>query len=794
VHDQLFYWDLLELGRRFHFLIPPSRAREDFLTPRQLAERHAFLREGVRGGALWLTRNGVYRPIAQLPPARPFYELDHTEPQPGSEVGGAEAQERTADSEIRGAEAQERTTDPEIRGAEAQERTADPEIRGAEAQERTTDPADTDDDELETPLDNIDPVKLCPTPGPGEVRPAPVQSVECSPPPVVSDNDQEAVVAAPLKARMLVLAPPGTGKTYTLINRVKRLVEAGEASAPGAITILSFTRAAVAEVRMRISAAVSDGAADDLRYVAVRTFDSFTTQMLRLDLQPDQMPHGYDARRRRLRNGLQENQLPKAAEEIDRIRCLLVDEVQDLVGEQADLVRFLVRRVERSGGGIVLFGDFAQAIYDYQIKGESNIRRSKGFLEFVRSYFEDELVCHELRTNYRVTNAAMRQFVEKARAAMGVDGVMPDGQRLGELLQQLSPPMTLDSIRPPNQGKRVAFLFRANLQAYHFSEWCQKQSLPCVTIQGATSSYVPGWIGRLSLGWASRMMSRNDAAKRWEALVSSDAGVSFDEAFARLERARVVVGDQIDMSALSRAVLEQRQELTAQNTSTGGLYVSTIHKSKGLEFDEVYLFNPSIKRATWQGNPEEVRVYYVAATRAKSHFALLQADSKSLGMEGRWTRSPVNNHPHRYDESTGSNRVFLDGLAEVDGDSLLDDLPGEAAGTCQERIARRQQALWECFVRGDRSMTARIAEDSVILTIAGPGSLITPVCRASAALGFDILGLNRVCRFSLSGLFGIPVCALATVAYPPDDTEATDLLGAARLLLAPVPRGWATSG
>ena len=291
------------------------------------------------------------------------------------------------------------------------------------------------------------------------------------------------------------------------------------------------------------------------------------------------------------------------------------------------------------------------------------------------------------------------------------------------------------------------------------------------------------------------MMSREDAQQRWAHLIGDHGGVTFDVAFARLERARAVVNGQIDMGALSRAVLEQRQELIAQNTSADGMYVSTVHRSKGLEFDEVYLFDPSGKRATWQGNPEEVRVVYVAATRAKSRLTLIRADPKALGMGGRPRKTPVKSHPHEYDSGTGCNRIFLDGLSELDTDSLLEDLAGVDGDTCKARILARQQALWEHHAGGCCTLDAFIWDQRLIYVVPGPGGTRIPVCRASTSLASDMAGLGSWFRnLNLIGLLGTQMCALATIAYQPDDDEATEYLGSGRLLMAPVLRGWGTVG
>ena len=87
--------------------------------------------------------------------------------------------------------------------------------------------------------------------------------------------EQEEVVDAPVDAQLLVLAGAGTGKTHTLIERLNHLVERDEVPPGSGVLVLSFTRAAVGEIRDRLRS--RDG---DAGFVRARTFDSFATRVL----------------------------------------------------------------------------------------------------------------------------------------------------------------------------------------------------------------------------------------------------------------------------------------------------------------------------------------------------------------------------------------------------------------------------------------------------------------------------------------------------------------------------------
>src|SRR5260370_5144593 len=87
-------------------------------------------------------------------------------------------------------------------------------------------------------------------------------------------TEQAAVVSLPVEAHALVSAAAGTGKTHTLAGRLTRLVEGEGLSAGDELLVLSFSRAAVAELRRRIAGLVGDP-----RYVGAATFDSFATRI-----------------------------------------------------------------------------------------------------------------------------------------------------------------------------------------------------------------------------------------------------------------------------------------------------------------------------------------------------------------------------------------------------------------------------------------------------------------------------------------------------------------------------------
>ncbi|MFM9966681.1 MAG: UvrD-helicase domain-containing protein, partial [Planctomycetaceae bacterium] len=77
----------------------------------------------------------------------------------------------------------------------------------------------------------------------------------------------------------LVLAGAGSGKTKTLVERIKWLLQHG--SSPADLLVLTFTRKAATEMRDRLSAATGNDRA--VREMLLGTFHSIALKILRTD-------------------------------------------------------------------------------------------------------------------------------------------------------------------------------------------------------------------------------------------------------------------------------------------------------------------------------------------------------------------------------------------------------------------------------------------------------------------------------------------------------------------------------
>jgi len=143
----------------------------------------------------------------------------------------------------------------------------------------------------------------------------------------LTPSQQQAVIS-PLDRALLVVAGAGSGKTKTLLARVRWLVASGQVTDPSAILLLSFSRAACDELRQRLRSLDRGLSAA----VKVRTFHSFALDLFR------------SQREVLLRDGVQECLT-------GRLHRVLQDETLRVVGEweQRLLVSAAIATLEENG-------------------------------------------------------------------------------------------------------------------------------------------------------------------------------------------------------------------------------------------------------------------------------------------------------------------------------------------------------------------------------------------------------------------------------------------------------------
>ncbi|TDB86944.1 ATP-dependent helicase [Actinomadura sp. KC216] len=421
-------------------------------------------------------------------------------------------------------------------------------------------------------------------------------------------DQQRRLIGEPADARLLVTAPAGSGKTLSLVHRLAHLIEEEELE-PSEILVLSFSRAAVSEVKKRLATFGTAAA-----HVDVRTFDSFATWLLS-EVEPDGSweRQGFEPRIREATRLLKADS--DAGELVGELRHLVVDEVQDLVGDRAELVLALLGTDLK---GFTLLGDPAQGIYGFQLDDQrERMQGAARLYAEVRERFNDDLVEIRLTGNFRA-----REPETKAALRFG-DALGPVDASFGEIQRGLrSVLMAGDSLGTIDQAAPViarmegttAVLCRSNDEVLLISRRLHELGVRHHLQRSAQERSIPSWVGSLYRELKTKQ------PKKEEVLELLGGTVSDPEASWELLRrmAPSHSRETLDLSAIRTRMIrgDLPDELMKQDSA--GLIVSTIHRAKGLEFEQVIVLDPGdapeddpIEQA------ERARLLYVAMTRPR---------------------------------------------------------------------------------------------------------------------------------------------------------------------------------
>jgi hypothetical protein len=452
---------------------------------------------------------------------------------------------------------------------------------------------------------------------------------------------QQEIATLSLETKCLVSGGAGTGKTLVLVHRIAKLVNADHLGPGSEVLVLSFSRNSVREIKNRLG--LFGGS---VAYVRARTFDSFATRLLNLFLPTEQwIALDYDGRIR-LAAGLIRK--PEVKSEMANYQHVVVDELQDLVGERSDFVKSIL---ESTTSGFTMLGDPAQGIYNFQVEGVERRVGSAAFYCWLRKNFGKQLLEFSLPDNFRARSASSRIALW---AGCELNGANPNYESIRDRLDQnVRELRSLGDARAAalsidNKSGTNAILCRTNGQALVISEQLNSLNIKHVLQTSATDRLIARWVAIVLRKVETAQIGRSRLIHHIEE-INNEVIPNPDKAWALLKRAEGRSGNDLDLESLANRIRcgDVPDDLT--ENPTANFTVSTIHKSKGLEFDRVLLAEPEID-TNEEGTdedyaetlPEETRLLYVGLTRSRNElFHVNRPDTKGLKKHKatrRWLR------------------------------------------------------------------------------------------------------------------------------------------------------------
>ena len=582
---------------------------------------------------------------------------------------------------------------------------------------------------------------------------------------------QKAVVQAPLDKNMLVVAGPGSGKTRIIVHRMAYLLKVARVR-PRKILAVAFNRNAVAELRRRLTALLGKSAAG----IRIHTYHSLAMTITGRTLLGSRGEEGV------FREILEEavvylrdnrNQDMESAldwrERLLGLEHILVDEYQDINEVEYEFLSLLAGRNEEEQGkrpALLAVGDADQNIYAFQ---GSNVR----FIgRFATDYGADLTFMVQ---NYRSTapiveaaNALIRHNRDRMdtppvaavrtqdaaavriRSTPTVQAMLKDALEQAQgLVQNGMAPQDVCILTRTNQEVFAISLLarRMGVEVYPV----RRRSLPFPAIQEVHDILT--------------LLARNGSCLCTGQEVHALAVQLIEETTVRnrlwLNHLAVIAAEYRDAYPALRRPLHEFCDFTwdisrdlsrFDQSLARGIFISTMHAAKGLEFPAVILAGEY--RADAQAE-EERRLYYVGMTRAKDRLILCaqQAHPFISEIAGSGTEKMSIQHV-AHQISPEEDRDMRSKLWEMGADEVILSFP---AG----KSAHRRTLEHIHMLRQDCPITLEFQDGERVRILANS----VPVCQLSAK------GRETYARYQAQGMTVSKIIHLASLHRTPSEQD-----------------------
>lgn len=473
---------------------------------------------------------------------------------------------------------------------------------------------------------------------------------------------QAAIVAAPADKNMLVLAGPGAGKTRVVTHRVAYLLRVERVN-PESVVVLCFNRSAIVSLRKKLQ----DLVGTDMNRVTTMTFHGLALRLTGRSMAVA-AERGGDGEIDFSRVITDAVRLLKGETEalgfergsaretlLGRFSHILVDEYQDIDVDQYELVSLLAGKTiaeQDQKMTILAVGDDDQNIYRFRGANVSFIRRFHEDYQAGKHYLienyrstgniiaaANELIRHNadrMKTDHPIRiNDARRMLpaggnrqisdpLARGRVqVLQVAGVQEQAYGLLEEIQRLrriEGAFDLDSCAVLAREWKELDLLRSVLEAngiavnLHWGRGGKFPGLHRIRENALLLEYLRGIKDESLIGSALLAVLPADASR--DNLWHTNLRRLIDDWVEETNNSAQPV------SRIEEYFYEAFADQRRSRNLGSGVFLSTVHSVKGLEFDHVFLLGEHWPELTPGAAEEERRLYYVAMTRARETLQL----------------------------------------------------------------------------------------------------------------------------------------------------------------------------
>jgi len=417
---------------------------------------------------------------------------------------------------------------------------------------------------------------------------------------IIKDNETKHIA---------VVAGPGSGKTRVLVHKLASLLLMEDVKHEQ-LLMLTFSRAAATEFKKRLLSLIGNAA----HYIEIKTFHSYCFDLLGKVGSLEKSDAILKSTIEKIKNGeVEANRITKTV--------LVIDEAQDMNADEFALMNSLIEQNEEMR--VIAVGDDDQNIYEFR-------GASSKFLEQFMA--ERKAAKHELIENYRSKNNLVEfsnGFVKKIRHRLKetpIAAKQTDNGNIKLVRYQngnLITPLVHDILTTGLAGT-TCVLTKTNDEALQITGLLLKNGMQAKLIQSNDGFSLQKL---LEVRFLLNEIEKGDDVKIISDEVWANAKSEMRKKFqqsSKLEVCNNLIKQFEDSNSkkkyksdLDVFVRESKLE-DFYNENGETIFVSTIHKAKGKEFDNVFIMLENFNPAT----DEAKRQLYVAMTRAKRNLTI----------------------------------------------------------------------------------------------------------------------------------------------------------------------------
>ncbi|HTN19408.1 MAG TPA: RecQ family ATP-dependent DNA helicase [Pelobium sp.] len=417
---------------------------------------------------------------------------------------------------------------------------------------------------------------------------------------IINDNETKHIVVA---------AGPGSGKTRVLVHKLASLLLMEDVKHEQ-LLMLTFSRVAATEFKKRLLKLIGNAA----NYIEIKTFHSYCFDLLGKVGSLEKSDKIIEKTIEKIRNKeVEASRITKTV--------LVIDEAQDMDKDEFALITALMEQNEEMS--VIAVGDDDQNIYEF--RGAN----SKYLEQFIQV---NNAVKHELVENYRSKNNLVdfsNQFVRRISNRLKQTPIIAKQNDNGKIKLviyhngNLINPLVKDILATGLSGT-TCVLTKTNDEALQITGLLLRNNVQAKLIQSNDGfnlynlNEVRFFLNQLNLADEVRIINEETWLNAKRELTNKFRNST------KLEICNNLIKDfettnpnkkyKSDLEVFIRE--SKLEDFFNENGET--IFVSTIHKAKGKEFDNVFLMLENFNSIT----DEAKRQLYVAMTRAKNNLTI----------------------------------------------------------------------------------------------------------------------------------------------------------------------------